>query len=182
MVLLFSGLVLWSGAHLFKRLAPEARARLGDPGKGLVAVLILASVVMMTIGYRAWDDSAFLWGRHPATVGINNLLMLLSVYMFAASGMKTALARRLRHPMLGAVKVWALAHLLVNGDLASIVLFGGLLAWAVVEMIAINKAVPEWERPEPVPMRKEVIALGGSVVVYLLIAWVHYLLGYPAFG
>ena len=182
MGLLILGLALWSGAHLFKRLAPEARARLGEPGKGLVAVLLLASVVMMVIGYRAWDGSAFFWGRHPATVGINNLLMLLSVYMFAASGMKTALARRVRHPMLGAVKVWALAHLLVNGDLASIVLFGGLLAWAVVEVIAINKAEPDWERPPPSPMRKEYIALGGSLVVYLLIAGVHYLFGYPAFG
>lgn len=182
MGLLILGLAVWSGAHLFKRLAPAARARLGDPGKGLVAVLILASIVMMVVGYRGWDDAAVLWGRHPATVGINNLLMLLSVYMFAASGMKTALARRMRHPMLGAVKVWALAHLLGNGDLASIVLFGGLLAWAVVEMIAINKAEPEWDRPPPAPMRKEVIAAGGSVVVYLLIAWVHYLLGYPAFG
>ncbi|MEM9913112.1 MAG: NnrU family protein, partial [Pseudomonadota bacterium] len=124
----------------------------------------------------------YLWGRHPATVGINNLLMLLSVYMFAASGMKTALARRMRHPMLAAVKVWALAHLLVNGDLASLILFGGLLAWAVVEMIAINRAEPHWEPPEPAPLRKEVIALGGSLVVYLLIAWVHYLLGYPVFG
>ena len=80
------------------------------------------------------------------------------------------------------VKLWAVAHLLVNGDMASIVLFGGLLAWAVVEMIAINKASPDWERPEPAPMRKEVIAVGGSVVVYLVIAWVHFLLGYPAFG
>ncbi|MEM8577319.1 MAG: NnrU family protein, partial [Pseudomonadota bacterium] len=52
MTLLIAGLLLWSAAHWFKRLAPEARARLGDPGKGLVALLIVASVVMMIFGYR----------------------------------------------------------------------------------------------------------------------------------
>ena len=182
MSMLIPGLALWSGAHLFKRIAPNMRAKLGEPGKGLVAVLLLASMIMMVTGYRNWDNAIFLWGRHPATVGINNLLMFLSVYMFAASGMKTALARRMRHPMLGAVKVWALAQLLVNGDLASILLFGGLLLWAVAEMIAINRSEPDWVRPEPAPARKEMIAIGGSVVVYALIAWVHYLLGYPVFG
>lgn len=182
MTLLIPGVLLWSGGHLFERLAPDARAKLGDAGKGLAAAVILAGLVLMVIGYRGSDGGVFLWGRHPAMVGINNLLMLISVYMFAASGMKTALARRMRHPMLGAVKVWALAHLLVNGDLASILLFGGMLAWAVVEMMAINKAEPDWTRPEPAPMRKEVIAIGGTVVVYLGIAWAHYWFGYPAFG
>lgn len=182
MSLLLPGLALWSGAHLLRRLAPNFRDKLGEPGKGLAALLILTGIILMALGYRAWDSPVFYWGRHSTTVGINNLLMLLSVYMFAASGMKTALARWIRHPMLGAVVIWALAHLLVNGDLPSIVLFGGLLLWAVVEMIAINRAEPEWIRPEPAPRRKEFIALGGSVVVYLAIAQVHYFLGYPAFG
>lgn len=182
MSLLIPGIALWSGAHLFKRLAPDLRAKLGEPGKGLVAVLLLASMVMMVLGYRSWEHAIYLWDRHPVTTGINNVLMLISVYMFAASGMKTALARRIRHPMLGAVKVWALAHLLVNGDVASLVLFGGLLLWAVAEIVAINRSEPVWERPEPAPMRKEAMALGGSIGVYLLVAWVHALLGYPVFG
>ncbi|MEO1139763.1 MAG: NnrU family protein [Pseudomonadota bacterium] len=181
MILLIFGLLLWFGAHMFKRLAPSARAKMGNAGKGLIAVALLVSIVMMVKGYQAVDGVTF-WGRHPATVGINNVLMLLSVYMFAASGMKTALSRRMRHPMLGAVKVWALAHLLVNGDVASIILFGGLLGWAVVQMIAINKAEPDWVRPDPAPQSKELAALGGSIVVYGLIAAVHYWLGYPAFG
>ena len=147
----------------------------------LIAVLLLISIWMMTKGYQM-ADGAFFWGRHPATVGINNLLMLLSVYMFAASGMKSALARKMRHPMLGEVKVWALAHLLVNGDVASFVLFGGLLAWAVVEMIVINRSEPDWVRPAPAPKSKEIAAVVGSLVVYGGIVAVHYWLGYPAFG
>lgn len=181
MGLLIAGVLLWSVAHLFKRIAPGPRAAMGNAGKAVIAVVLLVSIWMMTKGYQA-ADGAFFWGRHPMTVGINNLLMLLSVYMFAASGMKTALARKMRHPMLGAVKVWALAHLLVNGDVPSFILFGGLLAWAVVEMIVINKAQPDWVRPDSAPKSKEIAAVAGSVVVYGLIVAVHYWLGYPAFG
>lgn len=182
MIYLVLGVLIWTGAHLFKRLAPGARAAMGDTaGKGIIAVVLLVSIWLMVIGYgRA--DGAFFWGRHPALVGVNNLLMLLSIYMFAASGMKTALARKMRHPMLGAVKVWALAHLLVNGDVASFILFGGLLAWAVVEMIVINKSQPDWTSPPPAPKSKEIAAVVGSVVLYGVIAGIHYWLGYPAFG
>lgn len=181
MGLLIAGVLLWTGAHLFKRIAPGPRAAMGNAGRAVIAVVLLVSIWMMTKGYQA-ADGAFFWWRHPMTVGINNLLMLLSVYMFAASGMKTTLARKMRHPMLGAVKVWALAHLLVNGDVPSFILFGGLLAWAVIEMIVINKAQPEWVRPDPAPKSKEIAAAAGSVVVYGLIVAVHYWLGYPAFG
>ena len=96
--------------------------------------------------------------------------------------MQTGLARKMRHPMLTGVKVWALAHLLVNGDVPSFVLFGGLLAWAVAEMIMINKAQPDWTPPAPAPKRKEIAALGGTVVVFAVIAAIHYWLGYPVFG
>lgn len=181
MTMLILGLALWWGGHLFKRLVPGPRAAMGDKGKGLVALVLLISIVLMVMGYGRADGS-FFWGRNAALTGINNLLMLLSVYMFAASGMQTALSRKMRHPMLGAVKVWALAHLLVNGDVASFILFGGLLAWAVVEMIVINRAEPDWTPPEPAPVRKEVIAIVASVVVFAVIAALHAWLGYPVFG
>lgn len=181
MTYLILGLILWFGAHLFKRTAPGPRAALGPAGKGLMAVVLLGALVLMVVGYRM-ADGVFLWGRHPATVGINNLLMLLAVYCFAASGMKTGLARRLRHPMLIGVKIWALAHLLVNGDTPSFVLFGGILAWAVVEMITLNRAAPNWTPPPPAPRRKEVIALVATLVVFGAIAAVHTALGYPVFG
>ena len=97
MGLLIAGVLLGTGAHLFKRIAPGPRAAMGTAGKAVIAVLLLVRIWMMTKGYQAADGGVFR-GRHPMTVGINNLLMLLSVYMFAASGMKTALARRMRHP------------------------------------------------------------------------------------
>ncbi len=175
------GLALWWGAHLFKRLAPARRAAMGDAGKGLVTVGVLAGVVLMVIGYRGnetpdlWYPPSFLWH-------VNNLLMLLAFYLYAASGMKTRITGVIRHPQLTAVKTWAVAHLLVNGDLASIVLFGGILAWAVVEVILINRAVPEWTRPAPAPMGKEIGAVVGAVVVMGLVGLVHTWLGVRPWG
>ena len=178
---LILGLILWSGFHLFKRLAPAARARTATRGKAFAAIGILAGLVLMTVGYRE-AYGAFFWGRHPATAGINNLLMLVSVYLFAVSGMQTRLARRMRHPMLAGVKVWALGHLLVNGDVPSLVLFGGLLAWAVVEMIVINRAEPQWTPPPVAPMSREMIAVVATLVLYAAITYVHTWLGYYPFG
>lgn len=180
-IVLLAGLLLWSAAHFFKRLAPERRAAMGDAAKGGVALAVIGSIALMWWGYRD-VQGPFYWGRHPATVGVNNLLMVFAVYLFAASGMKTRITRVIRHPQLTAVKVWALAHLLVNGTLEAIVLFGGLLAWAVVEVIVINRAEPKPEPAPPAPVGKEVGAIVGALVVYAGIAAVHYWLGYPVFG
>ena len=181
MIWIVLGLALWWGAHLFKRLAPGPRGRLGDPGKGLVAVAVVASVVLMVIGYRG-NEAPDLWYPPAFLTQVNNLLMLFAVYLYAASGMKTRITRVIRHPQLTAVKTWAVAHLLVNGDLASIVLFGGLLAWAVVAVIVINRAEPVWTRPEPAPLGKEIGAVLGAVVVTGAIGWVHNWLGVWPFG
>lgn len=183
MTLLLLGLALWSGAHLFKRVAPDARARMGGAGRVVMTVLILLSLVLMYYGYADAKAAGYpWWDRHPALVGINNLLMLLAFYLYAASGMRTAITRRIRHPQLTAVKTWAVAHLLVNGDLASFVLFGGLLAWAVVSVILINRAEPEWTRPAPQPLWKEGAAIVGTVVVVGAVMMLHNWLGYQPWG
>lgn len=181
MILLILGLLLWWGAHLFKRLAPDARARLGGRGKGLMAGVLLVSVVLMVIGYRGADGPVW-WGRTPMWTGINNLLVLAGFYLFAASGMKTRVTRLTRHPQLIGFSLWAVAHLLVNGDLASVVLFGGLLVWALLEMVLINRAEPEWTPPPPAPVAKEVRAVVGGVVVFAVVAGIHAWLGYNPFG
>ncbi|EPX85514.1 NnrU family protein [Salipiger mucosus] len=181
MALLVLGVLLWWGAHLFKRIAPGPRASMGDKGKGLVAAALAVAILLMIFGYKA-ADGAFFWGRHPATVGINNLLMLASLYFFSPGPKKGALFYRMRHPMLTGFLLWTVAHLLVNGDVPSFVLFGGLGIWAVVEMIVINRAEPEWTPPAKGPIKKDVIFLAASLVLLVVIGFVHTWLGYPAFG
>jgi uncharacterized membrane protein len=181
MTLIVLGLALWWAAHLWKRLAPGSRASMGNAGKGLVTAGVLAGVVLMVMGYRGVEQID-LWYPPAFLTHVNNLLMLFAVYLYAASGMKTRITRVIRHPQLTAVKTWAVAHLLVNGDLASVILFGGLLAWAVVEVILINKAVPRGPLPEPVPVGREIGAVVGAIVVLVGIMLVHNWLGVQPWG
>ncbi|MBC9246997.1 hypothetical protein H4P12_09760 [Paracoccus sp. 11-3] len=181
MFVLILGVGLWWAAHFFKRVAPERRAAMGDPGRGVVAGLIALSVVLMIFGYRASTGPVW-WGPSPALVGINNLLILVAFYLFAAAGMKTRVTSVLRNPQLTGFSLWAIAHLLVNGDLPSFVLFGGLLIWALVEIAVLNRATP-WVRPTgPFPVRKEIMAAAGAVIVMLVVGMIHYWLGYWPFG
>lgn len=185
MTILVLGLILWTAAHVYKRLAPEGRARLtekmGEGAKGIFALLIIASVVLMVIGYKSAEGPVW-WGRNAALVGINNLLMLLAVYLFAASGAKTRITKIIKNPQLTAFKVWCFAHLLVNGDLPSFILFGGLMAWAVWEVILLKRAGVTPEPKDDYPPKKEITAIVMTLIVYAVIAFVHQWLGYPPFG
>ncbi len=181
MLLLILGVALWWAAHLFKRFAPDARAKMGDKGKGAVALALVASVLLMIFGYRM-ADGTFFYGRTPVTVGINNLLMLTALYFTSPGPKKGALFYKMRHPMLTGFLLWAIAHLLVNGDVPSFVLFGGLGIWAVVEMSTINRSEPNWTPPAKGPIKKDLIFLAASVVLLFVIGAIHTWLGYPTFG
>jgi uncharacterized membrane protein len=169
------GLGAFGLSHLWKRLSPSSRARLGDPGKGVVAILALAGVILAARGYAAWVDTPQVWSPAPWVTHLNNLLVLLAFYFFLASGMGVWGARVNRHPQLTAVILWAVAHLLVNGDLASVVLFGGFLIWAVASILLINRDVPAWTPPPRQPLGKEIAAVVLAVAIYAAVGWgVHW--------
>lgn len=186
MTILILGLAIWVGAHLFKRLAPGPRARLGDPGKALVAVALVGSVVLMVLGYRAADGAVY-WGRSGALVGINNLLMVLAFYIYASGATPPGRPRnwigtRMRHPQLIGFSFWAIGHLLVNGDVPSFVLFGGLLIWALLEMALINRAEPEWTPPAHGGRASEIrVAVIGAIVLAVVMG-IHHWLGVTPWG
>ena len=181
MILLILGVLLWAFAHFFKRLAPGIRGPMGERGKGPVALAILASIVLMVLGYRMAEGTVF-WGRTPMLAGINNLLVLFAVYLFAADGMKTRAKGWFRNPQLAAFSIWAAAHLIVNGDTPSFVLFGGLLIWAQIEIVILNRLGPRPPKPMPAPVGKEIGAIAGAIVVFGIIALIHSWLGYNPFG
>lgn len=182
MTLLILGVVLWAASHLLKRLAPGLRVAMGvSGGKMVVAVAAIAAIYLMAVGYRS-ADVVVLWTPPAFMTHINNLLMIVAVVLFNLGYSRGVMRTRMRHPMLGAVKVWALAHLLVNGDLASVILFGSMLAWAVLDLILINRQVPGWVRPAAGPVRNDVIYLVASAGVFAGIAWIHTYLGYWPFG
>jgi len=175
MAYLILGLILWTAAHLFKRVAPDLRARMGTAGKALAAVGILAGLVLMIYGYRQ-AEFVNIWFPPAWTVHLNNLMMLAAVFVYGMSATKGRLRGAMRHPQLTAVKIWAVAHLLVNGDLASLILFGGLLAWAVLEVVVINLS-ETWERPAPGEAKRDIILVVITVVLFFGMTFVHNWLG-----
>ena len=185
MLLLVLGLALWIAAHAFKRAAPAQRgalaARLGEgPAKGVVAAVIGVGLVLMIVGYRG-APFVPLYTPPAWTVHLNNLLMLGAVALMGMGQSKGRARSWLRHPMLTGVMVWAVAHLLVNGDLASLVLFGGLGLWAAASVAVINAGEPDWTRPAPGPVSGDIRLLAITAVVFAVIAGVHAWLGYWPF-
>lgn len=180
MTLLILGLVLWYVSHLEKRLVPGLRASLGDnTAKIAVTVLSLLSVVLMIVGYRAADFSP-VYAPLPGMGHLNNTLMLIAIFLFGVPHTKGIVKSTIRHPMLTGTLIWAIAHLLVNGDLASILLFGGIGVWSVLSMLLINAQGP-WNRPARGAIRSDLIGVAITLVLYGIVAGIHIWLGHNPF-
>ena len=180
MTMLILGVALWWASHLFKRIAPGPRASMGNAGKGLVTVLSLIAIVLMVQGYRSADFIP-LFTPLPGMGHANNTLMLISVFLFGVGGTKGTLYPRMRHPMLWGTVIWSVAHLLVNGDLASLILFGGIGLWALVSMGVINASGP-WQRPAAGRgLKGDAMNLVGTLLLFGIIAMIHKWLGHPVF-
>ncbi|MCW2309142.1 NnrU family protein [Rhodobium gokarnense] len=190
MTMLIIGLVAFLGVHLVPSM-PALKGRLtgtlGDNGyRAVHAVIALVGLVLIVWGYgeaRAagvpvlYDPPLFL--RH-----LVHLLMLPVFILLISAYAHGRITRAVRHPMVLAVKLWAFAHLLVNGDLASVVLFGSFLAWGVIARISLARR----ERAGLVtvtggPVRNDIIAIVGGLVLYgIFVMKAHsWLIGVPVF-
>lgn len=192
MTLLILGLILFLGMHSMRVFGEGPRsalqARLGAGGyKGVYSLLSLAGLVLVVIGYGATRENpqivwiAPVWTRHVAA-----LLTLLSFVLLAAAYVPgNALKARLYHPMVLGVKVWALSHLLANGMLADILLFGGFLAWSVMSFRAARARDRAAGTTYP-PGRAgpTVVVVVAGVVAWAVFAfWAHgALIGVKPFG
>jgi uncharacterized membrane protein len=170
------GLVLFVGIHLVPSL-PGVRAglvgRLGaGPYKLLFTAVALAGVVTIAYGYGAarLTDTVILWDPPVFTRHLALLLMLPVFPMIVAAYMPTHIKAVLKHPMLAAVKLWAVTHLLANGRLADVVLFGTLLAWAVVVRISLKRRGKVGGEAAPV-WRADITAKLIGFAVYLLMVF-----------
>lgn len=180
MTSLILGLVLWTAGHFFKRAMPGVRASMGNAGKGVIAVVLVLSVYLMVSGYRS-AEYVEVWNPPFWAIHVTDLFMVFAVGLFVLAHSKSRLRGKIRHPMLAGVRVWAGAHLLVNGDLASVVLFGGLFVWALAEVIVLNRTEPEWKPYAQGTKAGDIRLAVISIVVFAAIAGVHYWLGYPVF-
>jgi uncharacterized membrane protein len=191
MGLLVIGLVLFIGAHVFVTLrAPRAAviARIGEwPYKGLMGLVSLVGLIVIGYGfarYRA-TDWIQVWSPPGWTHHITELLMWPASICVVAAYARGNIWRRLKHPMLVGVKTWAVAHLISNGDLGSIVLFGSVLAWAVYDRITLKRRSDPGAPSIPVGgLRNDIIALVIGTLLYLALGLVFHplVVGVPVFG
>jgi uncharacterized membrane protein len=184
------GLAVFIGAHVFvtmRDVRAGVVARLGEwPYKGLFSLVSLAGV--LTIGYGFADYRAHgmidIWHPPAFTRHLNNLLMWPAVVAVVAAYVPGRIKIMLKHPMLVGVKLWAVAHLIANGDLGSIILFGSILAWAVFDRITLKRRADAGTPPIPIGGRgNDIVAVVGGTLLYLALGfWFHpYVIGVPAF-
>ena len=184
MTLMIIGILIWIAVHYMKRLAPAPRQsltdRFGEGSKGIIALMLVVSVILMIIGYRAAEFSP-VYDPLPWAGHLNNLLMIIAFLLFGAGSKGSWLASRMRHPMLIGFKIWTIAHLLVNGDVASIILFGSMLAWAVGQVILINRSTT-WtpDRSTTLGARDAKLVIAW-IVMFIIVASVHIWLGHNPF-
>jgi uncharacterized membrane protein len=191
MTILVLGLVLFIGAHVFVTLRGARAAviaRIGEwPYKGLMGLVALLGLILIGYGfgqYRAtqWVD---VWRPPHWTFYITQILMWPASICVVAAYSRGNIWRRLKHPMLVGVKTWAVAHLISNGDLGSIVLFGSVLGWAVFDRISLKRRTDPGGPPIPAGgRRQDIIALIGGTILYLLLGFLFHplVIGVPAFG
>lgn len=168
-MLLVFGILLWSVTHLFVAWGVQARGRLiGSlglgPYKGLFALTLLIALALIVMGWRSMPATS-LWLPPPGMRHATMSLMPIAVILFISARAPTDIKQYIRHPQLTGVKLWAVAHLLSNGETRSIILFGGLLAWAVLEVIFINRRDGAWKKPAPVGMTRTLISAAIGLVV-----------------
>jgi uncharacterized membrane protein len=191
MAILLLGLVLFLGVHSLSIVAPSARnawvQRIGEmPWKGLYSLVSLAGLALIIWGYGlARETPVFVYALPAGVRHLSALLMLPVFVLLFAAYLPGRIQAAARHPMLLAVKLWALAHLLgqsvTGGTLADLLLFGGFLLWAVADRVSVKRrAAAGWLRSLPLgPPRlaNDLIALAGGLLVYALTAfWLHTLL------
>lgn len=176
MAVFILGLVLFLGIHsvsIFARGWRDAQVTARGEGgwKGLYTLVSIAGFVLLIWGYALAQPTAPVLYVTPFwMVHLMALLMFFAMVSLAVSQVPAGRLRpMLKHPMLLAVKIWAFSHLLVNGDLASVLLFGSFLAWAVVDRISLKRRNAPIAKPGPA--MNDAIAVGLGVVLYGLFVW-----------
>jgi uncharacterized membrane protein len=180
------GVLIWSVVHFIPALATDLRKnmvnRFGEyPYKGVFALLMAVSMYLIITGWKSMTPEApdvlelvFTppdWGGFAAAI-----MVLISFILFLAPYPPNNIKRMMRHPQLTGVVFWCAGHLLAVGTARSVVLFGGLAIWAVLEMFLINRRDGDWVKPGKVSQRSDIAMLVFSILAYMIFLYTHELI------
>ena len=187
MLMFIAGIIIFLGAHTVTTLRP-ARAdlieKLGPNGyKGAYSIASLVGFVLIVWGFSRYRAEGLIpvWSPPLWTSHLTILLMWFAFIALACMNKAPGRIRGwLRHPMLVAIKIWALAHLLANGDAGGMLLFGSFLAWAVYDRISVKRRGDLGASRVPAFTRADAIAIGAGTVAYVAMIFLHpILIGVP---
>ena len=192
LAIMIIGLAVFLGSHTLVTLRPQRSAliaRLGErPYKGLFALMSLVGILLIGYGFGLYRAGGYIniwmpprWTRH-----VTELLVWPAIIAIVAAYVPGEIKRVLKHPMLVGVKLWAVAHLISNGDLGSIILFGSILAWAVYDRISVKRRTdaPAAAIATGGGYRNDfIVVVVGTLVYFVLGFWFHpWVIGVPVFG
>ena len=190
MFILILGIVLFLGAHSLP-MASQAQAglvaRYGEkPFRGVFSAVSVLGFVLIVWGFHTYRAEGWVqvWTPPSWTRHITITLMWFAFVALAAMGPKPSRIKGwLRHPMLVAVKIWALAHLLANGDLGGMILFGSFLAWAVADRISVKRRGDAGAARVARFTRSDAIIVAAGTVAYVAMMVLHpWLIGVAVIG
>jgi len=186
MLRLAIGVLLWSVVHFIPALVPDIKKtvvnRYGEyPYKGVFTVLMVVSLYLIISGWSSMTptppavlDAIYTapeWGGLAAA-----LLVLIGYILFLAPYPPNNFKRMFRHPQLIGFIAWGVGHLIAIGTARAIVLFGGLTAWALIEIYLINKRDGVWVKPDKAPLKNDVTMVLFSILAYMAFLYTHHLL------
>ncbi|RVH83849.1 NnrU family protein [Sinorhizobium meliloti] len=180
MAILVLGIIIFLGMHLVRVVAPGFRAGIIDSrGKGtwmgLYTIVSLVGLWLIIYGFsQARGETGMLYDPPTFLRHIALLLMLVAFIVLAAGFLPAGrIAVALKHPQVLSIKIWALAHLLANGETSSVLLFGSFLAWAVILRISLKRRERAGEKVLPVfkSARNDVLAVVIGLVAFVLFVW-----------
>ncbi len=190
MLILVLGIVIFLGVHsftTFRGLRASAIDRLGAGAyKGIYSIAALAGFLLIIWGFSLYRSGGFItlwspptWARHLTLT----LMWFAFVALACNSPAPSKIKGWLRHPMLAGVMIWALAHLLANGDLGGAILFASFLAWAIYDRVAVSARGDSGAMQMKTFTRADAIALGAGSVAYVAMIFLHpILIGVPVIG
>jgi uncharacterized membrane protein len=191
LIVMIVGLGLFFGAHTLttqRALRAQLIKAIGETGYKIGYTLVsLAGFALIVWGFAHYRSSGFIeiWSPPKALKHLNSALMLPAVILVVAAYMRGRIYTTLKHPMLAGVKLWAFGHLLANGDLGGIILFGSFLAWAVFDRISLKHRTDTGGPPIAVGgATNDLIAVAVGVVAYLALAFAFHpvVIGIPVIG
>lgn len=190
LAILILGLVVFFAGHLFvtfRASREKLSASLGRHGYRIVfSVIALIGLVLIVRGYSLYRAEGLIgiWSSPAFMRHITILLMFFAVIFMTAAFIPSHIKMRLKHPMFNSVKTWALAHLLVNGDLGSIVLFGSFLAWGGYARVAAKRRGDRGATTAPAGWINDVLVVVVGIIVFLALGYAFHpiVIGVPVFG